>query len=110
MSEPSFIEPFVTFPEGAERRGQQIRRGRISLKCLALRMMIKSNTNEVESYLADASYMRDGHADLVMFPESAEEAGEVLAKATSDRTPVTVSGAGTGTVGGRVAFRHCSRY
>jgi D-lactate dehydrogenase (cytochrome) len=29
---------------------------------------------------------------------------EILAKATKDRTPVTVSGAGTGTVGGRVPF------
>ena len=67
-------------------------------------MIIKTDTDQVEAYLTDASYMRDGHADLVVFPESAEEAGEVLAKATRDRTPVTVSGAGTGTVGGRVAF------
>jgi D-lactate dehydrogenase (cytochrome) len=48
--------------------------------------------------------MRDGHADRVVFPETAEEVAEVLANATRDRTPVTVSGAGTGTVGGRVAF------
>ena len=67
-------------------------------------MLIKSTADAIQSYLTDASYMRDGHADRVVFPESAEEVSEVLAKATRDRTPVTVSGAGTGTVGGRVAF------
>lgn len=67
-------------------------------------MLIKSSTDEIQAYLNDASYMRDGHADRVVFPESAEEVAEVLAKATQDQTPVTISGAGTGTVGGRVAF------
>ena len=48
--------------------------------------------------------MRDGHADRVALPESVEEVSEILAAANRDRVPVTVSGAGTGTVGGRVAF------
>src|SRR5947209_9688537 len=39
-----------------------------------------------------------------MFPESADEVAELLQQATHDRTPVTVSGAGTGTVAGRVPF------
>jgi D-lactate dehydrogenase (cytochrome) len=39
-----------------------------------------------------------------VIPESVEEVAEVLAEANRDRVPVTVSGAGTGTVGGRVAF------
>src|SRR5437870_13528232 len=39
-----------------------------------------------------------------MFPESAAEVAELLHQATHDRTPVTVSGAGTGTVAGRVPF------
>jgi D-lactate dehydrogenase (cytochrome) len=67
-------------------------------------MLIKSQPDEIQSFLSDASYMRDGHADRVVFPESAEEVAEILAVASRDRTPVTVSGAGTGTVGGRVAF------
>src|SRR5688572_27267682 len=39
-----------------------------------------------------------------MIPETVEEVSDVLAEANRDRTPVTVSGAGTGTVGGRVPF------
>jgi D-lactate dehydrogenase (cytochrome) len=37
-------------------------------------------------------------------PESVEEVSEILAGANRERVPVTVSGAGTGTVGGRVPF------
>lgn len=57
-----------------------------------------------ESYVSDASFIRDGYADRVVLPESVEEVSEILAGANRDRVPVTVSGAGTGTVGGRVAF------
>src|SRR4029450_7020522 len=67
-------------------------------------MQVKSNPDEIQSFLSDASYMRDGHADRVVLPESIEEVAEVLAWADRDRIPVTVSGAGTRTVGGRVAF------
>jgi D-lactate dehydrogenase (cytochrome) len=67
-------------------------------------MLTKTKSDEIQDYLADASYVKGGHASLVVFPESATDVAEVLAKATSDRTPVTVSGAGTGTVGGRVPF------
>lgn len=67
-------------------------------------MKITSNQHELESFLSDASFIRDGHADRVVFPENIEEVSEVLASANRDRIPVTVSGAGTGTVGGRVAF------
>jgi D-lactate dehydrogenase (cytochrome) len=67
-------------------------------------MQVKSNPDEIQSFLSDASFMRDGHADRVVFPETAEEISQILAAATADVTPVTVSGAGTGTVGGRVAF------
>lgn len=66
-------------------------------------MLIKSS-DEIESYLSDASFIRNGYADRVVFPESIEEVSEILAAANRDRVPVTVSGAGTGTVGGRVAF------
>lgn len=67
-------------------------------------MKITSNQHELESFLSDASFIRDGHADRVVFPENIEDVSEVLAAANRDRIPVTVSGAGTGTVGGRVAF------
>ena len=65
-------------------------------------MLVKSN--DFQDYLTDASFIRDGYADRVLIPESVEEVAEVLAAANRDRIPVTVSGAGTGTVGGRVPF------
>jgi D-lactate dehydrogenase (cytochrome) len=67
-------------------------------------MQIKSTPDQIQSFLADASFIRDGYADRVVLPESVEEVAEVLAAANRDRTPVTISGAGTGTVGGRVPF------
>ena len=67
-------------------------------------MFIKSNIDEIQDYLTDASFMRGGSAERVVFPETAEEVIQILADATRDRIPVTISGAGTGTVGGRVAF------
>src|SRR6185503_19008486 len=67
-------------------------------------MQTKTASDEMQSFLADASFIRDGYADRVVLPESVEEVAEVLAAANRDRTPVTISGAGTGTVGGRVPF------
>ena len=67
-------------------------------------MLIKTEPDQIESYLGDSSHMRGGFADRVVFPESAQEVAAVLAEATRTKTPVTVSGAGTGTVGGRVPF------
>src|SRR5882762_10661408 len=65
-------------------------------------MLTKTNPDEIQSYLSDSSYMQSGHADRVVFPETAEDIAEILRAATRDMTPVTISGAGTGTVGGRV--------
>ena len=67
-------------------------------------MLTKTATDEIQSFLHDSSHMQPGNAERVAFPESAEDVAEVLATATREHTPVTVSGAGTGTVGGRVPF------
>jgi D-lactate dehydrogenase (cytochrome) len=67
-------------------------------------MQVKSNPDEIQSFLTDASFIRDGYADRVVLPETIDEVSETLAAANRDGTPVTVSGAGTGTVGGRVPF------
>src|ERR1051325_7702039 len=67
-------------------------------------MQTKTSADEIESFLADASFIREGHADRVVLPESIEEISQLLANANRERVPVTISGAGTGTVGGRVAF------
>ncbi|HAF13089.1 MAG TPA: FAD-binding oxidoreductase [Blastocatellia bacterium] len=67
-------------------------------------MLIKTDPDEIQAFLSDSSYMQAGHADRVVFPETAEEVAEILRDATRNKTPVTVSGAGTGTVGGRIPF------
>ncbi|HYO90275.1 MAG TPA: FAD-binding protein, partial [Pyrinomonadaceae bacterium] len=67
-------------------------------------MFSKSQPDEIQSFLVDASLMQGGRAARVVFPETTEEVAEVLAEAASEGTPVTVSGAGTGIVGGRVPF------
>ncbi|MEP6742606.1 MAG: FAD-binding oxidoreductase, partial [bacterium] len=46
--------------------------------------------------------LQSGYADRVAFPETADDVSEILRAASRDKTPVTISGAGTGTVGGRV--------
>jgi D-lactate dehydrogenase (cytochrome) len=67
-------------------------------------MLIKSNQDEIQSFLGDASNLAGGNAARVLIPESVAEVAEALASATRERTPVTVAGAGTGIVGGRVPF------
>src|ERR1051325_10212738 len=67
-------------------------------------MLTKSQPDELHSYTTDASNLAGGHAARVVFPETTEEIADVLREATATRTPVTVSGGGTGIVGGRVPF------
>src|SRR5919109_4801446 len=67
-------------------------------------VLTKSQPDQIEALLSDASYVQGGYAACAVFPESVADVAEVLAKATRERTPVTISGAGTGTVAGRVPF------
>jgi D-lactate dehydrogenase (cytochrome) len=67
-------------------------------------MLTKTQPDELQDFLLDASHMHGGFADRVVFPDSASEVAAFLAEASASQTPVTISGAGTGTVGGRVPF------
>src|SRR2546421_12332689 len=67
-------------------------------------MRTTSEQDEIQSYLADASNLAGGHASRVLVPETSAEVADALARATRELTPVTVAGAGTGIVGGRVPF------
>lgn len=67
-------------------------------------MLIKEEQDEIQSFLADASNTAGGRAERVLFPESAQEVARALAEAARAGTPVTVAGAGTGIVGGRVPY------
>jgi D-lactate dehydrogenase (cytochrome) len=65
-------------------------------------MLIKTNADEIQSWLNDASNISGGVAERVLLPAQVEEVAEALAEATRKGTPVTVAGAGTGITGGRV--------
>lgn len=67
-------------------------------------MLIKENPAFIQSYLEDTSNLKGGHAEKVFLPESIEDISSILQNANSKRTPVTVSGAGTGQAGGRIPF------
>ncbi|MCA1594732.1 MAG: FAD-binding protein [Acidobacteria bacterium] len=67
-------------------------------------MLTNSNTDEIQSFLTDASNLKGGRAARVLIPENAGEVAEALAAASRERTPLTIAGAGTGLVGGRVPF------
>ncbi|MEQ1606995.1 MAG: FAD-binding oxidoreductase [Pyrinomonadaceae bacterium] len=67
-------------------------------------MQVKTDNESLIGYLTDASNMQGGHAASVFVPETVEETSLVLREANDAGTPVTVSGARTGTVGGAVPF------
>ncbi len=67
-------------------------------------MLSKTAQDEIQSYLGDSSHVSGGLAEEVVFPENAGELAAALTRASRAETQVTISGAGTGTVAGRVPF------
>jgi D-lactate dehydrogenase (cytochrome) len=67
-------------------------------------VQVKTQLDDIQNYLTDASNMPGGHADKLFVPESAAQIAEILREANEARIPVTVSGARTGTVGGAIPF------
>ncbi|MBX3283187.1 MAG: FAD-binding oxidoreductase [Acidobacteria bacterium] len=67
-------------------------------------MQVKTQLDDLQNYLTDASNMPGGFADKMIVPESEAEIAEVLREANERRIPVTASGARTGTVGGAIPF------
>ncbi|HOC01882.1 MAG TPA: FAD-binding oxidoreductase [Candidatus Ratteibacteria bacterium] len=65
-------------------------------------MIIKENMDEILSYLEDSSNFSGGHCDKVYIPESEEDVVEIINTCNSKNIPLTISGGGTGTVGGRI--------
>ena len=64
---------------------------------------------DIERYTSDESRLV-GFADEVVWPSDADECAALLARASRERTPVTVSGAGTGVVGGAGPGRTSSSF
>jgi len=67
-------------------------------------MQVKTQADELQNYLTDASNMPGGYADKLFIPETSEEIAEILREAGEKKIQVTVSGARTGTVGGAIPF------
>ena len=67
-------------------------------------MQVKTQQEDFQNYLTDASNMPGGHLVKLFIPESADEVASIVSEANESGTPVTVSGARTGTVGGAVPF------
>ena len=67
-------------------------------------MQVKTQLDELQNYLTDASNLPGGHAEKLFIPESGEEISEILKEANDKKIPVTVSGARTGTVAGAIPF------
>ncbi|MBN1793414.1 MAG: FAD-binding oxidoreductase [Candidatus Omnitrophica bacterium] len=67
-------------------------------------MIIKRNPAEIQSYLEDASNVQAGHAEAVYFPEIIDDVITCMRESFRTKTPLTVSGGGTGVCGGRIPF------
>jgi len=67
-------------------------------------MQTKTQAEDLQNYLTDASNMRGGYAEKLFIPESTAEIRQIVREANESGTPVTISGARTGTVGGAVPF------
>src|SRR5687768_641671 len=67
-------------------------------------MQVKTQLDELQNYLTDASNVQGGHAEKLFIPDSTEEISEILKEANENKIPVTISGARTGTVSGAIPF------
>jgi len=67
-------------------------------------MQVKTQLDEIQNYLTDASNMQGGFAEKLFVPETVAEISEILKEANEKKIAVTVSGARTGTVGGAIPF------
>ncbi len=67
-------------------------------------MQVKTQLDELQNYLIDASNLPGGHADKLFIPETVEQIAETLKDANEKKVHVTISGARTGTVGGAIPY------
>lgn len=67
-------------------------------------MLIKKDKDIIQGYLEDYSNIPGGNAIGVVIPENEGEVIDFLKKFYQEKIPVTVSGGGTGTTGGRVPY------
>lgn len=67
-------------------------------------MLIKTDKDVIASYLEDYSNLKGGFTEAVVIPETESEIINLLKESSQKKTPITISGAGTGVAGGRIPF------
>ncbi len=67
-------------------------------------MQVKTQPEDLQDYITDASNLQGGHAEKLFIPDTTEEVSKILREANSAKIPVTIAGARTGTVGGAIPF------
>lgn len=67
-------------------------------------MQVKTQKDDIQIYLSDASNLAGGEAETISIPETIDDIAKILRDADAAGTPVTISGARTGTVGGAIPF------
>jgi D-lactate dehydrogenase (cytochrome) len=67
-------------------------------------VQVKTQKEELQNYLSDASNMPGGHAERLLVPETADDIAAILRDANEAGVEVTIAGARTGNVGGAVPF------
>lgn len=67
-------------------------------------MIIKKDAAVMGSYLEDSSNIKGGHAEEVVIPANISELSSFMKEANARKSPVTISGGGTGTTGSRIPF------
>lgn len=65
-------------------------------------MIIKSNIDEIQNYLTDASNFQSENCEAVYIPTNIVEICDIFKTINNAKKPITISGCGTGLVGGRV--------
>ncbi len=53
-------------------------------------MQVKTQLEDIQNYLTDASNMQGGTAERLFVPETAEEIASILKEANESKTPVTI--------------------
>ncbi|MFA5145975.1 MAG: FAD-binding oxidoreductase [Candidatus Omnitrophota bacterium] len=67
-------------------------------------MIVKTDIDTMRPYLEDSSNLQGGYAEKVVIPGDAGEVAEAVREAASKKTPLYITGGGTGTTGGRIPF------
>jgi D-lactate dehydrogenase (cytochrome) len=67
-------------------------------------VQVKTQKDDIQIYLSDASNLAGGEAKTIFIPETIDDIAKILRDADAAGTPVTISGARTGTVGGAIPF------